>query len=53
MASKSAKVTGTLASGQPLHPAIESFAQAVAGILVDRYLERKPMKSKARDEASG
>ncbi len=39
--------------GEPLPPALEQFAQAVAGILVDRHVERrKKRKLKGRGEAS-
>ena len=38
--------------GEPLPPALEAFAQAVAGILVERHLERKRMKRKTDGEPS-
>ena len=35
-----------------LHPSLEAFAQTVAGILVDRHLERKRLRTKDRGETS-
>jgi len=36
----------------PLHPSLEAFAQALAGILVDRHLERKQRKTNEHCGAS-
>ena len=37
---------------QPLHPAMEAFAQAMADILVQRHVERKRLKIKEHGGAS-
>ncbi len=38
---------------EPLHPSLEDFAQTVADILVQRYLDRKRINPKTDEECSG
>ncbi len=37
---------------EPLHPSLEDFAQTVADILVQRYLDRKRMNPRTDEECS-